>query len=274
MNLRTVSRVLAGAVAIVLPTAALAQSLYELPVAPAASDRQRTGGGNSGGGGSSGGGGGGPSDGQPAIPESGPAPATVAAPGPVVAGPPPSLESVSLLSVRPPRPRQFNENDLITIIVSERNQFDRNQKLDTKKDYNNNIDVSDFLDLVNLLETRFQQSSPERLPKIGIKSKLDFKGDAKYKREDKATARVTAKVLEVKPNNTLVLEARSLFKTDEEEQVITMSGLCRAEDVTNTNTVQSNQLYDMNLNVQNKGQVFNTNNKGLIPRILETIFNF
>ncbi len=212
-----------------------------------------------------------PQPGQPVSPDAPSVPAPAAPP--VQAGPP-SLQQVSLIAVNPPKPREFAENDLVTIIVSERSSFDRNQKLDSKKEYDTEIGVDDFLDIVNLLETRFQQSSADRLPRIGVSSSQDFKGDGKYSREDKATARVTARVLEVKPNRTLVLEAKSEFVTDKEEQVILLSGLCRADDITDRNTVQSNQLFDMKLNVQNKGEVFQANKKGLIPQILETIFNF
>lgn len=248
---------------VLLASAAGAQSLYERPGPGAPASAPVTGAPASN-----------PASAPPGPAPDGSAPPPAAGAGAMAPSSAPSIEQVSLLSVRPARPRQFQENDLVTIIVSERNQFDRNQKLDAKKDYEQTIEVSDFLDLVNLLETRFQQSTPARLPRIGVDVTNNFKGDAKYKREDKATARVTARVLEVKPNNTLVLEARSNFTTDEEEQIITLSGLCRAEDVTDKNTIQSNQMYDMNLNVQNKGQVYNTNHKGLIPRILETIFNF
>lgn len=237
---------------------ALAQSLFEAQSPPAAEGPAERPPENAEGAG--------PGAGAPA------APAVAARPGAPVAGP--TLDRVSLLAVKPPKPREYAENDLITVIVSERNQFDRNQKMDAKKDYSNDISVDDFLDLVNLLELRSEQTTAPRLPKIALEARQDFKGDAKYKREDKATARVTARVVEVKPNGTVLLEARSAFKTDEEEQVITLSGLCRIADITDKNTIQSNQLFDMNLNVQNKGEMYRANKKGLIPRIIETIFNF
>ena len=84
----------------------------------------------------------------------------------------------------------------------------------------------------------------------------------------------TARVLEVKPNGTLLLEARRSIKTDREEALVVISGICRPDDVTVSNTVQSNQMYDMRLDVQNTGDVKNTADKGLITRILEGMFNF
>lgn len=191
-----------------------------------------------------------------------------------VAGAAPALNEVSLFAVEPPQPRQFEPEDLVTIIVSERSKLDRKQKGESKKDYSNDAALTNFLDLISALELISEQTTAARLPKVGIDSQSDFKGDAKYMREDNLTDRLTAKVLEVKPNGTLVLEARRQWTTDEEDQVAVLSGICRAEDVTDQNTVQSNQLFDLKLVVENNGDLDDSTKKGLIPRIWETIFNF
>ena len=52
----------------------------------------------------------------------------------------------------------------------------------------------------------------------------------------------TAEVLDVKPNGTLVLQARKRIKTDDEEQVFVLSGTCRAEDITADNTILKTAL--------------------------------
>lgn len=193
-----------------------------------------------------------------------------------VAGAAPSapLNEVSLMAVEPPKPREFQAEDLVTIVISERQKLDRKQKGESKKNYDNDFAIEAFIDLINLLETRIEPTSSEHLPVLSLKADNNFKGDAKYLREDKLTDRLTAKVLEVKPNGTLVLEARRQWTTDEEDQVAVLSGICRAEDITDQNTVQSNQLYDLRLVVENNGDLDRTTKKGLIPRIWETLVNF
>lgn len=190
------------------------------------------------------------------------------------AGAAPALREVSLFAVEQPKPREFLAEDLVTIIISERSKLDRKQKGESKKEYDNEAALTKFIDIVNLLELIVKQTSNERLPAIDLTSETDFKGDAKYFREDRLTDRITAKILEVKPNGTLVLEARRQWKTDEEDQVVVLSGICRADDVTDQNTVQSNQLYDLKLVVENRGELNRATKKGLIPRVLETILNF
>jgi flagellar L-ring protein precursor FlgH len=81
-------------------------------------------------------------------------------------------------------------------------------------------------------------------------------------------------VIEVKPNGTLVLESKTVVRSDNEEQVITLSGICRPDDISQTNTVQSSQMFGLDLNIQNAGDIKNTANKGVIPRVLDALFNF
>ena len=188
----------------------------------------------------------------------------------------PGLRQISLYHVEPPQPRQFLTNDLVTIIISERARTDRNQEVNTEKKWDIDGSVTSTVDLLKLLELRLQQGrdSGDDLPTLTAQLDRKFEGDGEYLRDDTVTARVTARVVEVKPNGNLLLEARTVVRTDEEEQVILVSGTVRGEDVTNNNSVQSNQLYDLTVDIQHAGQVKDGASKGIFTRVLDTIFNF
>lgn len=204
-----------------------------------------------------------------------PAPAATAD-GDVVVAPQPAgltLEQVSLIRVEPPEPRSFEANDLITIIVSERAKAKRKQTLDTKKDFTLDGSATAIPDIVKLLQLRYENY--DNLPvTVGLEGGNDFQGEGEYERDDQLTTRVTGRVVEVKPNGTLLIESRTVIRTDKEEQLIVISGICRPDDVTLTNTVQSNQMFDLTVDIQNTGEIDKTAQKGLIPRVFETLFNF
>jgi len=181
---------------------------------------------------------------------------------------------VSLFAVEAPEPRQFRENDLVTIIISERASLNRTQKNESEKSYRVSGSVVSFPDLMKLLELRLQNGDRQNLANLDVRYDNDYEGEGKYRREDRVTARVTARVIEVKPNGTLVLESKTVVRSDNEEQVITISGICRPDDISQTNTVQSSQMFGLDLNIQNAGDIKKTANKGVIPRVLDTIFNF
>jgi len=184
------------------------------------------------------------------------------------------LYSVSLIAIQPPQPRTFQENDLITIIVSETFDAQRDQKVELEKDYNLEAMRVEFPELFKFLALSGDPADVENLATFDYGHNNEFETEAKYEREDRLNGRITARVLDVKPNGTLLLEARSVIKTDDEKQTFLLSGYCRTDDITERNTVQSNQMFDLQYEVRHEGEMRRTTRKGLIPRVLETLFNF
>jgi flagellar L-ring protein precursor FlgH len=102
----------------------------------------------------------------------------------------------------------------------------------------------------------------------------NFKGEGNLDRTDKFTARIQAEVVDVKPNGTLVLQARGRTKHDEEEQEFVLSGICRADDITADNTVLSSQLFDLSLEKRTKGDVRSATKRGWGGKLLDAISPF
>lgn len=184
------------------------------------------------------------------------------------------LYAFSLVAVKPPEPRTFLPQDLVTIVVREASKVKRDQTVETKKEHTLDVELIKLKALQQFLELRGDPTKDTISGSPIFDVSNDFKGEGDYERNDDVTARVTARVLEVKPNGTLLLEARTSVQTDREIQTITLSGYCRTEDVSAANSVQSSELYDLRLNVQHEGEVRKATEKGLIPRVFETLFNF
>jgi flagellar L-ring protein precursor FlgH len=70
------------------------------------------------------------------------------------------------------------------------------------------------------------------------------------------------------------LQAIKDIRTDEEEQRMILTGICRAEDVTADNTVLTTQLFDLELTQTHTGAVNDTTKRGLLPRLLDTFSPF
>lgn len=199
---------------------------------------------------------------------------------PLVAGVPnrlsPDVARVSFSAARMPQPKQYALHDLVTIIVREDTQAGSDASLDTKKEENLDAKVTAFpnLRLDQLIRGRLAGGALKDGPQATIDSKNEFKGDGKYTRKDTFTSRLTAEVIDVKPNGTLVLEARKFIKTDDESLNMVITGTCRAEDVTIDNTVLSTQLHDLSVVKENTGELRNASKKGIFTKIIDTLINF
>ena len=184
------------------------------------------------------------------------------------------LYGFSLLAVQPPRPKSFKVHDLVTIIVSQSSQQEAEQTLNAKKTYDMSADVGPLVDFLQLLETRLEAGDSGQVPLASAGLTNKFLGKGAFERTDKFTTKLQAEIIDVKPNGSLVLEARTHVAMGREVQSMVLSGKCRLEDVTDANTVMSYQLADLRLISTHAGPVDKTGSKGVIPRVLETLFAF
>ena len=184
------------------------------------------------------------------------------------------LYPLSLFAVEPPQPRSYKVHDLVTIIVDETSRQTTEQNLKTDKKYNLDASVGPMVDFLQLLEGRLETGDSAADPLIRAALKNKFDADGEFERTDRFNARIQAEIIDVKPNGTLVVEARKYVAKGKEVQEIVLSGVCRREDVSNGNTVLSSQLAGLRLISRHEGRVPDGTDKGLIPRVLETIFPF
>ena len=178
-----------------------------------------------------------------------------------------TYERYSWISLTPPAPKKFRPGDLLTVIVRERRSFEADADLQTKKQFDIKSDLQAFIKATagGLGEAAFRRGNPN----IDYKYQNRIKSEGDTNREDKLTTRITAKIIDVKPNGLLVLEAVSQVQHDEEISLVTLTGTCRKEDVTPDNTILSTQIADKNVVIKNEGALRAASRRGWIPKIID-----
>lgn len=190
----------------------------------------------------------------------------------------PHLQHVSYFAVTRPAVRQFAIHDLVTIIVRESSNASSEATLETEKDVGVKGTINAFpdLQLKHLIEGTIKPSTLESgdQPQVDVSVSQDFEGEGEYERKDDLTLRITARVVDIKPNGMLSLEGRKYIRNDDEKLTVTITGYCRPKDVTIDNTVLSTQLGDLRIDKTHEGELRKSSKKGLFTKVLEFIFNF
>jgi flagellar L-ring protein FlgH len=91
------------------------------------------------------------------------------------------------------------------------------------------------------------------LAKAGTNSSLD--GQGATTRDTTLTATISAVVTQVLPNGSLVIQGTKNVKINNENQILGLRGLVRPVDLDTTNTVSSDRVAQMDLQVNGKGVV-------------------
>jgi flagellar L-ring protein precursor FlgH len=188
-------------------------------------------------------------------------------------GPPPPnqvLLASSLIAVEAPKPRQIRVHDRITIIIREEKRSTSDSDLKREKKWEIEAELKKWIRLNESCKL-VPQVFPMGNPAIDLEYDDKYEGKGKVGRKDTLVTRVTATVIDVKPNNDLVLEAKKDIKIDADRQVITLTGICRSADVTAQNTVLSTQLADAKIDIQHSGPARDAARRGWLARAWDFI---
>jgi flagellar L-ring protein precursor FlgH len=200
------------------------------------------------------------------------APVPVNAEGMPIGGTP-----MSYIAVEPAKPRKFKKNDVVTIIVREDSSSSTTGKGDSKKQQSFDVALQQFIQLAlsrSGIPTVGTVGNPSNLPEVKFNYNNDRQSQATQERTDSASLRISGTVVDVKPNGTLVVEAIKNITMDRETQHYTLSGICRAEDISGDNTVLSTQMANLKLNKQTSGEVREGTRRGWLNSIIDKISPF
>ena len=190
----------------------------------------------------------------------------------------PNIAAASLLAVPIPEPAEYSLHDLVTIIVRESSTTDIDSSLETERQTGFEGEITEFPkfqvgDLLNF-KLRPNACSRRATPQLGIEYDHDWEGEGQYRRRETMTTRLQSRIIDIKPNGTIVLESRKFIQNDDEAVLLIVTGTCRVDDISADNTILSTQLHDLHVNKQHGGEVRKSIKKGVLTKVLEGIFNF
>jgi len=176
---------------------------------------------------------------------------------------------------RRPEPREYAVGDLVTIVVRE--QFDTELDAELTTDESSGvkggiyemprITLSDLVDM-QLRPNTFSEGNPL----VDIELESEYDGSGEYERSETMTGRITAQVVDVRPNGNLVLEARKTMTNDDEEVVILVTGIASIDDITPEGTVLSSEMAMFDIRKNHEGELRKSTQKSLLTRIMEFFF--
>ena len=198
----------------------------------------------------------------------------------------PQLADASFAAVPLPKPlREIEINDLISIVIDESATTNSQARLDTEKELEVESEISAFprLNIRDLLNATIKPNvfGGDGGPKLGIEHQAEFETDGRYRRQDSMSDQIAARVVDIKPNGVLAIEARKSIQSDDELQVLVLTGYCRKEDLVRDeqnqnvhNTVKSSRVFDLRIERQHDGVLRSNAKKGFFTKALDFIFNF
>src|ERR1700722_6308481 len=158
-------------------------------------------------------------------------------------------------------------NDLVNIVVTETFSAVANGDVKTQRQ---STAKSNIAQLAGVTKTTGPLANL-----LGTNTQTQLQGTGETSRGAVLTANLSARVTHVLPNGYLVIEGTKRVQVSSENQVVTVRGVIRPVDLDPTNSVPSNRIAQMEIQVNGKGVIGDSIHRpNILYRILLGILPF
>lgn len=160
--------------------------------------------------------------------------------------------------------KAFRVGDIITITLEERTQASKNASSDISKDSSADLGVS------SLFGTKAQIGNPLSSGNLNLGAQFEGsrenKGDAKAAQGNSLTGSLTVAVADVMPNGVLAVRGEKWLTLNTGNELMRISGLIRADDISTNNTVSSTRVADARITYSGTGAFADASQPGWLSR--------
>jgi flagellar L-ring protein precursor FlgH len=164
--------------------------------------------------------------------------------------------------------RASRTGDIVTIIVQESVASQNSQSSKADKSSKADNAITQFL---FPLASSAAGTKKGAYPGTSFDGSNTFASSGAISNKATLTSRAAVLVTDVLPNGNLVLEGVRQVSMGGERQYMVLRGIVRPEDISSTNTVPSTSIANATLEVITDGTLTDTQKKGWLTRIYETL---
>jgi flagellar L-ring protein FlgH len=178
-----------------------------------------------------------------------------------------TLENHSWLYVQVPPVRELQINDLVTIIVDQKQQTQSEGQINRITQSNIDARLRDWvkLDGLGVVVAPHKDGAPR------ARGSLDSQLRTNAELDTSARTRftITATIVDIRPNGNLVLEAHSYQQVNDEVIEASLTGIVRREDVLPNNTIFSEKVGELSVQMRETGHIRDAYRRGWLLRFYD-----
>ena len=148
--------------------------------------------------------------------------------------------------------------DILTIVINESTTLNATKSRSNTKDAS--VDLSAGTGIFHFLAAAKAEHSDS------------FEADGSANDTNNFRGRITVTVVEVLPNDNMIVEGTQSIWQNRDEHKITLRGIVRRADVTAANTVPSTKVADATLKFDGKGPLNAKQRQGILTQIFNFLF--
>lgn len=153
--------------------------------------------------------------------------------------------------------------DIISVILSESTQAQKNAKTELKKANKATLDpITGF----GAASVNFKNDAIQ----FGLNQNSDFKGDSKLNQGNSLSGNISVHVLRVLPNGNLMIRGEKWMTLNNGDEYIRLTGVIRAQDISSSNTIISSKVANARIQYSGTGSFAEVNKQGWLSRFFSS----
>jgi flagellar L-ring protein FlgH len=169
--------------------------------------------------------------------------------------------------------RPTNVGDLVTISITETAKASEIANTNTSKDSGVKVGVNSLFG-ISLPMKAFSNKD------VNVDTALEgtvgnvSNGQGKTERQSSFTSYLTARVIQVLPNQNLMIQGRRHLRINNETEVVMLTGIVRPQDIDKNNIVPSTKVAEARVTISGVGVVSDKQKVGWFQRIFDHVWPF
>jgi flagellar L-ring protein precursor FlgH len=162
--------------------------------------------------------------------------------------------------------------DIVTIRIVESSCASNKASTDTDRTTAMNVGLTSFFNLEDHFPSTGKFFNPFTPAQGSYES--EFEGSGTTVRSGALEAYISARIVQILPNGNFFIEGNREVRVNNENQVITLTGVVRPRDISGDNVIQSTYIADARISYSGSGIVNDQQRPGWLIRILDNIWPF
>ncbi|GLX77656.1 flagellar L-ring protein [Thalassotalea insulae] len=153
--------------------------------------------------------------------------------------------------------------DIISVILSESTQAQKNAKTELKKENSAKLDPITGLGGTSVT---FKNDALQ----FGLDQESEFKGDSKSNQGNSLSGNISVHVLRVLPNGNLMIRGEKWMTLNNGDEYIRLTGIIRSQDISSSNTIISSKVANARIQYSGTGAFAEVQEQGWLSRFFSS----
>jgi flagellar L-ring protein precursor FlgH len=177
--------------------------------------------------------------------------------------PPAQLAQTSWISPPRPIPKQVGIHDIVVVRVDELASMQSEGDVDRRKNALFDGVIKDWVYTQGLKAIRPLPQSDGDARARGQLQEL-YRAEAEMETRESLTLNIACRIADIRPNGNLVLEGHKQVRVNQEVWEVSLSGICRRQDIGPDGLVLSRHILDLKLDKRERGHVRDSYKRGWV----------